>query len=61
MFTSLDTNKKVELARLCGVNASDSSKKVILVHMKVVLSMARFCMLAFCFSFSFSSMLMVGY
>lgn len=33
VFTILDTNKKVELARLCGVNASDSSKKVNLVHL----------------------------
>lgn len=29
VFTTLDTNKKVELARLCGVNASDSSKKIV--------------------------------
>ena len=56
MFTTLDANKKVELARLCGVNASDSSKKVIFVHSclitMVVLSIARFptCKLAFCFS-----------
>jgi len=50
VFTTLDTNKKGELARLCGVNASDSSKKVIFVHSclitKVVLSMARFPRLA---------------
>lgn len=33
MFTTLDTNKKVELASLCGVNTSDSSKKVIFILM----------------------------
>ena len=54
MFTTLDNNKKVELARLCGVNASDSSKKVIFVHTclitKFLLSVTRFPRLAFCFS-----------
>lgn len=54
MFTALDTNKKAELARLCGVNASDSSKKVSLLHSclitMVVLSMDKFPGLAWCFS-----------
>ena len=28
MFTTLDHNKKADLVRLCGVNSSDSPKKV---------------------------------
>lgn len=33
MLTTLDNNKKADLARLCGINSSDSPKKVIYLNL----------------------------
>lgn len=47
MFTTLDNNKKADLARLCGVNTSDSPKKVTVVYFKC--STYMFCSALFSF------------